>query len=63
VSKQPLGQSVPGKPEALEEAAIAGTMEGFFDTDWYLQRYPDVLTGDLAPISHFILRGLGILRQ
>ena len=38
-------------------------MEGFFDADWYLQRYPDVLTGDLAPISHFIRRGLGELRD
>ena len=33
-------------------------MEGFFDADWYLQRYPDVLDGDLAPISQFIRRGL-----
>ncbi len=61
--KQPLGRSVPGKPEALGEAAIAETMEGFFDADWYLQRYPDVLTGDLSPISHFIRRGLGERRD
>jgi GT2 family glycosyltransferase/glycosyltransferase involved in cell wall biosynthesis len=53
----------PGQPEALGEAAIARTMEGFFDADWYLRRYPDVLIGDLAPISHFIRRGLGERRD
>jgi GT2 family glycosyltransferase/glycosyltransferase involved in cell wall biosynthesis len=61
--KQPPGQSVAGEPEAEGEAAIAQTMEGFFDADWYLQRYPDVLDGDLAPISHFIRRGLGERRD
>ena len=61
--KQPPGQSVPGKPEALGEAAIAQKMEGFFDADWYLKRYPDVLDGDLPPISHFIRRGLGEQRD
>src|ERR1700722_15573240 len=53
----------PGQPEALGEAAIARTMEGFFDADWYLRRYPDVLIADLAPISHFIRRGLGERRD
>jgi hypothetical protein len=61
--KEPPSQSVPGKPAALGEAAIAEMMQGFFDADWYLQRYPDVLTGDLPPISHFIRRGLGERRD
>jgi GT2 family glycosyltransferase/glycosyltransferase involved in cell wall biosynthesis len=61
--KQPPGRSLPDKSECLEEAALARTMDGFFDADWYLQRYPDVLAGDLSPISHFIRHGLGECRD
>src|ERR1700722_13695164 len=61
--KQPPGQSAPDKPNTLEETGIARTMEGFFDADWYPQRYPDVLAGDLSPISHFLRHGLGERRD
>ena len=37
------------KPSDLEQV-----LTGFFDAEWYLNRYPDVETCGLEPIAHFI---------
>src|SRR3954447_17897492 len=48
----------PPPTDTPPEAALAQTMEGFFDPDWYLARYPDILAGGLTPIVHFIRHGI-----
>src|SRR4051812_36470306 len=40
------------------ELKIMRAMAAFFDADWYLQRYPDIAAGGIAPIKHFIRHGL-----
>jgi GT2 family glycosyltransferase/glycosyltransferase involved in cell wall biosynthesis len=46
----------PSQPEA-QEAALIASMEGFFDADWYQQRYPDIASANLEPVAHFIRFG------
>jgi GT2 family glycosyltransferase len=46
----------PSQPEAQETALIA-SMEGFFDAEWYQQRYPDIASANLEPAAHFIRFG------
>jgi GT2 family glycosyltransferase/glycosyltransferase involved in cell wall biosynthesis len=50
--------SKPMQTEASQEARLIWSMEGFFDADWYRQRYADILEGDLEPIVHFIRHGI-----
>ncbi|MEA2727984.1 MAG: hypothetical protein QOF70_2459 [Acetobacteraceae bacterium] len=38
-------------------------MAGFFDSDWYLARNPDILAGDLEPLRHFIRHGIAERRD
>ena len=39
------------------------TMAGFFDSDWYRTRYPDILVGGLQPYQHFIRFGIAERRD
>jgi GT2 family glycosyltransferase/glycosyltransferase involved in cell wall biosynthesis len=39
------------------EDALAQSMRGFFDPDWYTARYPDILAAGLEPLRHFMLHG------
>lgn len=34
------------------------SLEGFFDADWYLEKYPDIAAAGLDPLLHFIRFGL-----
>lgn len=36
---------------------------GLFDTDWYLQQYPDVAKSNLSPIEHYLKLGHKLNRQ
>ncbi|HEY0183298.1 MAG TPA: glycosyltransferase [Rhodopila sp.] len=38
-------------------------MEGFFDPEWYLERYPDILASELDPMLHFLRHGLAERRD
>jgi GT2 family glycosyltransferase/glycosyltransferase involved in cell wall biosynthesis len=46
-----------------QEARLIQAMEGFFDAEWYRQRYVDILAGELEPIVHFIRHGIGERRD
>ena len=35
----------------------------YFDPDWYLQQYPDVLAGGMDPVEHYLLHGAGENRK
>jgi GT2 family glycosyltransferase/glycosyltransferase involved in cell wall biosynthesis len=52
----------PSEPDA-QEAALMASMDGFFDADWYQQRYPDIASANLEPIAHFIRFGAGERRD
>jgi len=45
------------------EAAIIRSMQGFFDPEWYAQKYPDVAAVALDPLVHFIRHGLSERRD
>ena len=59
---QPDAQPV--NPDFNEtEAAIARSMQGFFDPDWYVTKYPDVVAAGLDPLRHFIQFGVAERRD
>lgn len=45
------------------EAAIIRSMQGFFDPEWYVRKYPDVGAVGLDPLVHFIRHGLSERRD
>src|ERR1700710_1262450 len=49
--------------EDPREAAAMRAMAGFFDSDWYLARNPDILAGNLEPLQHFVRHGLAERRD
>lgn len=57
---KPKSPSVQDDPR---EAVLARAMAGFFDTAWYLERYPDVAAADLHPLLHFLRHGLSERRD
>ncbi|HBK05521.1 MAG TPA: hypothetical protein DDZ81_06600 [Acetobacteraceae bacterium] len=50
--------AVPPPEASDQEAALIRSMSGFFDSGWYQQRYPDVVTAQQEPIRHFIHHGI-----
>ncbi len=44
-------------PDNDDNAAIAQALRGFFDADWYLERYPDVGAAGMDPLRHFMAHG------
>jgi hypothetical protein len=38
-------------------------LSGFFDSQWYLARYPDVRAGELDPLEHYVRHGAAELRS
>ncbi len=55
----PAGQA-PGRP--LEHYILVGSRTGLdpapdFSTDYYLRRYPDIVTCGIRPFRHFVLHG------
>ncbi len=45
------------QPDQPNLAALGQILSGFFDADWYLARYPDVVATGLDPMTHFLTWG------
>jgi GT2 family glycosyltransferase/glycosyltransferase involved in cell wall biosynthesis len=46
----------PALPEAVD-ARTADQLSTFFDPVWYLERYPELRSADIDPLTHYILYG------
>ena len=46
-----------------DEAALIASLEGFFDAEWYRESYPDTVTLNSQPITHFIRHGIAERRD
>src|SRR5690348_8589688 len=45
------------RSEAKSFSDLGEALSGFFDPDWYLSRYPDIVASGLEPIHHFVHHG------
>lgn len=63
-SRDTRSDAPPVNPDLTEaEAAIARSMHGFFDPEWYVTKYPDVVAAGLDPLRHFIQFGVAERRD
>ncbi len=51
------------QPADGDETPLIRSLDGFFDADWYLTRYPEIRASRLSPIVHFIRHGIGERRD
>ena len=45
------------RSEAKSFSDLGEALSGFFDPDWYLSRYPDIVASGLEPMHHFVHHG------
>jgi GT2 family glycosyltransferase len=45
------------RSEATAIANLSDALTGFFDPDWYLTRYPDIVASGRKPLQHFVHHG------
>src|SRR6185312_3595471 len=45
------------RSEAKSFSDLGEALSGFFDPDWYLSRYPDIVASGLEPMHHFVHYG------
>ena len=57
------GQEPTGLPPLADRSEVTATSDlsdalaGFFDADWYLSRYPDIVDSGHEPLQHFVRHG------
>ena len=45
------------RSEAKSFSDLGEALSGFFDPDWYVSRYPDIVASGLEPMHHFVHHG------